>query len=57
MAFFDWNGNGKLDALDMFLEYNIFRACIEDDHDNDDLFDSDNELGEYDEFLGDLDEE
>ena len=57
MAFFDWNKNGKIDAQDMFLEYNIFKACTEDDGDNNDLFDSDDELDEYDEFLDDLDEE
>lgn len=51
MAFFDWNRNGKLDAQDMFLEYNIFKACMEDEDDNDDLFDSDDDFEEYDEFF------
>ena len=56
MAFFDWNRNGKIDAQDMFLEYNIFKACIEDDDKNDDLFDSDDEFDE-DDFFDDMDEE
>ena len=51
MAFFDWNRNGKLDAQDMFSEYNIFKACMEDEDDNDDLFDSDDDFEEYDEFF------
>ena len=45
MAFFDWNNDGKIDMQDEFLEYNLFKACIEDKDDNDDLFDFD----EYDE--------
>ena len=57
MAFLDWNGNGKIDAQDMFLEYNIFKACTEDEYDNEELFDSDDDFEEYDEFLDDLDEE
>ena len=57
MAFFDWNRNGKIDAQDMFLEYNIFKACTEDEDDNDELFDSDDDFEEYDEFLDDMDEE
>ena len=57
MAFFDWNKYGKIDMQDAFLEYNIFKACTEDNDDNDDLFDSDDELDEYDEFLDDLGEE
>ena len=57
MAFFDWNKNGKMDAQDMFWEYNIFKACTEDDEDNDDLFNSDDDFEEYDEFLDDIDEE
>ena len=44
MAFFDWNRNGKIDAQDMFLEYNIFKACTEDEDDNDELFDSDDDF-------------
>ena len=35
----------------MFLEYNIFKACMEDEDDNDDLFDSDDDFEEYDEFF------
>ena len=45
MALFDWNKDGKTDMQDAFLEYNIFKACIEDE-DNDDLFDSDDEFDE-----------
>ena len=56
MAFFDWNRDGKIDMQDAFLEYNIFRACTEDEE-NVDLFDSDDDFEEYDEFLDDLDEE
>lgn len=55
MAFFDWNKNGKIDAQDMFLEYNIFKACTEDDDDNDDMFDSDDEFDEDDDFFDDMD--
>lgn len=57
MAFFDWNGNGKTDAQDMFLEYNIFKACTEDDNENENIFDADGGFEEYDEFLDDSDEE
>ena len=53
MAFFDWNRNGKIDAQDMFLEYNIFKACTEDE--SEDIFDSDDDFEEYDEFLDELD--
>ena len=55
MAFFDWNYDGKTDMQDEFLEYNIFKACTEDE-DNDDLFDSDDEFNE-DDFFDDMDEE
>lgn len=54
MAFFDWNRNGKTDAQDMFLEYNIFKACTEDDEN---IFDTDDNFEEDDEFLDVLDEE
>ena len=57
MAFFDWNKDGKIDMQDAFLEYNIFKACTEDEDDNDELFDSDDDFEEYDEFLDDMDEE
>ena len=50
MAFFDWNRNGKIDAQDMFLEYNIFRTCTEDGN-KENIFDSDDDFKEYDEFL------
>ena len=53
MAFFDWNRNGKIDAQDMFLEYNIFKACTEDD--NNDLLYSDDEFSK-DDFFDDTDE-
>ena len=46
---YDWNRNGKIDSQDMFLEYNIFKACTEDE--KEDIFDSDDDFGEYDEFL------
>ena len=57
MAFFDWNRDGKIDMQDAFLEYNIFKACTEDEDDNDELFDSDDDFEEYDEFLDVMDEE
>ena len=57
MAFFDWNKDGKIDMQDAFLEYNIFKACTEDEFDNEELFDSDDDFEEYDEFLDELDEE
>ena len=57
MAFYDWNRNGKIDAQDMFLEYNIFNACTEDEDNNDDLFDTDDEFDEDDEFFDDMYEE
>ncbi len=57
MGFFDWNKNGKIDAQDMFLEYNIFKACTEDDDENENMFDLDDDFEEYDEFLDELDEE
>ena len=55
MAFFDWNKDGKIDMKDAFLEYNIFKACTEDE--NEDTFDLDDDFEEYDEFLDDLEEE
>ena len=57
MAFFDWDGDGKRDILDDFLEYNLFKACMEDDDKNESIFDSDDDFAEYDEFMDDLDEE
>lgn len=57
MAFFDWNKDGKIDMQDAFLEYNIFKACTEDEDDNDELLDSDDDFEEYDDFLDDMDEE
>lgn len=58
MAFFDWNGNGKIDAQDMFLEYNIFRACTEEyDDEKEDIFDSDDDFEESDLSLDELDED
>ena len=56
MAFFDWNRNGKIDAQDMFLEYNIFKACTEEDE-NENIYYSDDDFEEYDEFLDDYDGE
>ena len=38
MTFFDWNQDGKIDVQDEFLEYNVFKACTEDE-DSDDFFD------------------
>lgn len=55
MAFFDWNRNGRIDAQNMFLEYNIFKACTKDKDEN--IFDSNNNFEEYDEFLDEPDEE
>ena len=49
MTIFDWNQDGKIDMQDDFLEYNIFKACTEDEEDNDDLFDSDDEFDDFDE--------
>ena len=48
MTFIDWNMDGKIDMQDEFLEYNVFKACIENDANdgNDDLFDSDDEFDE-----------
>lgn len=57
MAFFDWNGNGKMDIQDMFLEYNIFKACTQDDDENENMSDSDDYFGSYDEFFDELDDE
>ncbi len=51
MAFYDWNKDGKKDIQDDFIEYNIYKACTEDENDNDDLFYSD------DDFFDDMDEE
>ena len=51
MAFFDWNRNGKIDAQDKFLEYNIFKACTEDENENENIYDLDDDIEEYDEFL------
>ena len=38
MTFIDWNMDGKIDMQDEFLEYNVFRACMENENttDNDD---------------------
>ena len=55
MAFFDWNRDGKIDMQDAFLEYSIYKACT-DDENNDDLFDSDDEF-DVDDFFDDMDEE
>lgn len=52
MAFFDWNQDGKIDIQDKFLEYNIYKACTEDE-DTDDLFDSDDEF-DKDGFFGNI---
>lgn len=30
MAFFDWDHDGKKDAVDDFIEYNIYEDCTED---------------------------
>lgn len=48
MAFFDWNGNGKKDMADDFIEYNIFKACFEEENE---------EVDEFDELFDDFDEE
>ena len=45
MTFFDWNKDGKIDVQDEFMEYNVFKSCMEVDA-NDGLFDSDDEFEE-----------
>ncbi len=30
MAFFDWNNDGKNDAIDDFIEYNVYQECNKD---------------------------
>lgn len=57
MAFFDWNKDGKIDIQDAFLEYNIFKACTEDDYDNENIFNLDDGFDEDDDFFDDMDEE
>ncbi len=37
MSFFDWNGDGGNDFTDDFLEYHIFKECMKDFDDDDDL--------------------
>lgn len=34
MAFYDWNRNGKKDLQDDYIEYNIYKQCMENDNDN-----------------------
>ena len=29
MAFYDWNGDGKKDLMDDFIEYNIYKRSME----------------------------
>ncbi len=31
MAFFDWDGNGKKDIADDFIEYQIYEECTKDE--------------------------
>ena len=31
MAMHDWNGNGKNDVADDWIEYNIYQECMKDD--------------------------
>lgn len=40
MAFFDWDGNGKKDFADDFIEYNIYKECTKDDNDDDNSYSS-----------------
>ena len=35
MAMFDWNGNGKKDFADDYIEYQIYKDCTEDDDEED----------------------
>ena len=28
MAFYDWNGDGEMDAVDDFIEYQIYDDCL-----------------------------
>lgn len=55
MAFFDWNHDGKKDWQDDYIEYNIYKECTKDDDEN--IFDSDGDFEEYDDFFDDMDEE
>ena len=34
MAFFDWNDNGEKDFADDYIEHQIYKKCIEEEHDN-----------------------
>lgn len=34
MAFFDWNGNGKKDLQDDFIEYNIYKQSTQNNNNN-----------------------
>ena len=46
-SIFDWDGDGKRDILDDFLEYNLCKACMEDDDKNESIFDSDDDFVTY----------
>ena len=46
MSFFDWNGDGKKDWQDDFLEYGAYRYStknMNDDDDDDNFFDDDDD--------------
>ena len=34
MAFYDWNGNGKNDPADDFIEYNIYKQTTQSNNNN-----------------------
>lgn len=52
MAFYDWDGNGKKDIFDDYIEYNIYRECTKDmDDDPDDDYDGfDDDYDDYDDY-------
>ncbi|MBQ2897847.1 MAG: hypothetical protein IJE46_05970 [Clostridia bacterium] len=44
MSFFDWDGNGKKDFMDEFIEFNVFMEYMKNDDKNENTFDSDDDL-------------
>ena len=56
MSIYDWNKNGKIDSSDRYLEYKIYKACTEYNN-NDEDYENDEDLAQYDELLDLMDEE